>query len=255
MLRLMPRRFARLPILLYHWFGDGAKPAGRAPELGVSPDQFGRQMRWLKETGWRGVGLGELGSALRDGRPLGRRTFALTFDDAYEDFHEHALSVIVECGFPATLFAVAERVGETNVWDQARGEPVRALMGWSRLREAAGAGIEIGSHSLSHADLRSLSASRLEAECRQSRERLEDGLGRPVRTFAYPYGLFDRRVRDAVRSAGYEAACAVLLRPRDLLRSDDFALMRVTIHATKSFRNFRLRLRLAAPIHRLCLTG
>ena len=245
-----PGRHVQLPILLYHWFGDVTTAVGRSPELGISPEKFQRQILRLIETGWHAVSLAELAAAMRDGAALPPKPFAITFDDAYEDFYDYALGVIVEHRLPATLFVVAKLVGKTNVWDRERGEPSRALMDWPRLREVADAGIEIGSHSLSHPDLRSLSDSRLQAECRASRERLEDGLGRPVRYFAYPRGLFDPRVRDAVRAAGYDAACAVLLRARDLFRSDDFALMRVTVHGTKSLANLRMRLRLAAPFHR-----
>jgi hypothetical protein len=68
--------------------------------------------------------------------------------------------------------------------------------------------------------------------------------------FAYPHGRFDPRVRGAVRAAGYSAACAVLLKPWDLLRSDAFALMRVIVHADRGFLSFRARTRLAAPAHR-----
>jgi hypothetical protein len=71
-----------------------------------------------------------------------------------------------------------------------------------------------------------------------------------VSLFAYPHGRHDRRTRDAVREAGYEGACAVLLRPPDLFRSERFALMRAIVHADKSFRNFRTRVRFAAPVHR-----
>jgi hypothetical protein len=63
-------------------------------------------------------------------------------------------------------------------------------------------------------------------------------LERPVRSFAYPHGYHDRRVREAVRLAGFDSACAV----RNLLSStadDPFALARVTITADQTVDDLR----------------
>lgn len=217
----------------------------------MSPAQFGSQLDWLRESGTPVVKLSEVVGALGGGAALPRRAVVITFDDAYEDFCEQALPALLARGFTATLFAVSGQVGKTNAWDQARGEPSRPILSWARLREVAAAGIEIGSHSRSHPDLRSLPDQELGEECRRSRLELEDGLGRAVRYFAYPHGRYDGRVKVAVREAGYEAACAVLLRPWDMLRSEAYALMRVIVHGTKSFSSFKRRVRLAAPPHRM----
>ncbi len=216
----------------------------------MDPADFRAQMVWLKQSGRALVSLRQVVDAL-DGRgSLPARATAVTFDDAYEDFVEHALPVVSELSIPTTLFAVAGRVGGTNDWDRKRGEPARALLGWPGLRQAAGAGVEIGSHSMTHPDLRTVSSEALAQECRASRALLEDGIGRPIRLFAYPHGAHDARVKAAVREAGYDGAAAVLLRATDLLRSDRFALMRVIVHADRGPRSFRARVRCAATMHR-----
>ncbi len=238
----------RASILLYHWFTGPV--ASASPEFEIAPADFRRQMLSLAHDGRALVRVRDVLAAAQGGAPLPPRSTAVTFDDAYDDFHEHALPVVAELGIPVTLFAVAGRVGGTNDWDRKRGEPQRSLMDWPRLREVAEAGVEIGSHSLTHPDLRSLSDDVLAQECRTSRMRLEDGVGRKVGLFAYPHGLYDARVKAAVRAAGYDGACAVLLRPIDLVRSDSLGLMRVIIHADRGFGNFRRRVRWAGPVHR-----
>lgn len=238
----------RASILLYHWFTGPL--ASASPEFAITRADFRRQMGWLKESGRALVGVLDVLAATRGVAELPARATAVTFDDAYEDFHEHALPVVTELSIPTTVFVVAGRVGLTNAWDHARGEPARALMDWPRLREVADAGLTIGSHSLTHPDMRTLSDDALGEECRASRKCLEDGLGRAVTLFAYPHGAYDARVKAAVQAAGYDGACAVLLRPVDLLRSDAFALMRAIVHADRSFGNFRARVRFAAPRHR-----
>lgn len=238
----------RASILLYHWF-TGPSPT-RFPEFEMDAGEFRRQMSWLRETGRPIVSVRDILAAMAGGPPLRPGATAVSFDDAYDDFHRQALPVLVELAIPCTLFVVSGRVGGTNAWDAGRGEPTRSLMDWPRLREAADLGIEIGSHSVTHPKLPEIADDAIREEVRASKARIEDGLGRPITLFAYPHGRFDERARRAVREAGYEAACAVLLRPWDLLRSDRFAMMRVIVHADRSARSFRARVRHAAPAHR-----
>jgi peptidoglycan/xylan/chitin deacetylase (PgdA/CDA1 family) len=242
---------SRAAILLYHWFRDPALGPVASPEFGMEPREFRRQMEWLAGRRERVVALGDLVTTLARGGTPAPHPVAITFDDGYRDFHQHAWPVLGELGLAAALFVVAGRVGRSNDWDRRFGEPERQLLDWPHLRELAAAGIEIGSHSLTHPDLRRLADRDLDEELGASRKRLEDGLGRAVPFLAYPHGLHDRRVRTAARRAGYHAAFAVLLRPWDLLRSDRFALMRAIVHADKSFGNYRLRVALAAPRHRV----
>ena len=79
-------------------------------------------------------------------------------------------------------------------------------MSWSQIRELDAAGVEIGSHSLSHPRLTGLDDKALQTELTDSRLALEDKLGKPVTSFAYPYGEFDRRVIESVIDSGYRCA-------------------------------------------------
>src|ERR1700735_2861958 len=80
-------------------------------------------------------------------------------------------------------------------------------MSWEELPPLAGAGWEVGSHSRSHPHLTQLTDSALRDELVGSRELLEQRLGRPCRTLAYPYGDVDSRVVEATTLAGYAFAC------------------------------------------------
>ena len=216
----------------------------------MAPSQFRRQMRHLIDAGYSAITTDILARALSGKLKLPAKPVLITFDDGYADFLEHAVPVLVDLKMPATLFVVSGLVGKTNAWDRRFGEPERALLDWPQLREVALAGVEIGSHSCTHPDLRSVTDQQLAEECTTSKRQLEDGLEQPCRFFAYPHGLYDARVKEAVATAGYDVAHAVLLRLRDLGRSDHLSLMRAIVHANKSFANFRLRTALASPRHR-----
>jgi peptidoglycan/xylan/chitin deacetylase (PgdA/CDA1 family) len=79
------------------------------------------------------------------------------------------------------------------------------------IRLADGGLIEIGSHTLSHPVLAALPVAAQIDEISGSKARLEQLLGHPVTSFAYPFGgrshYTDQTVA-AVREAGFEWACS-----------------------------------------------
>ncbi len=143
---------------------------------------------------------------------------ALTFDDGATNFLEHAVPVLDRLQLPATMFVVSGRCGQRNGWDSTtRGIPVLALMSWNELRGLPPS-IQIGSHTVSHPNLASLPAPDAERELRDSRVEIEDRLGRPVTTLAYPYGAVNEAVT-AMAARHYRVACSTKLRfvPTDAL--------------------------------------
>lgn len=128
-------------ILMYH----SVSPYSSDPyQVTVSPARFRQQMAWLRARGLRGVGVGELLAARADGGAAG--LVGLTFDDGYSDFMHYALPVLARYGFAVTVFPLAARLGGVNTWDPAG--PRKPLMTARQVRQAAEAGMEIGSHGL-----------------------------------------------------------------------------------------------------------
>ena len=157
---------------------------------------------------------------------------ALTFDDGIRSVHRHALPLLARRRLPATLYAVADRVGRTNAWPgQPPTAPAFDLMDWGELREVRDAGFTIGCHGASHRRLEGLSAMEWQAELGGARARLEDELQVAVPDFAYPYGWFDD---GAARRVGevFDTAVTTQLRflagdpPHRLPRLDAYYLRR-----------------------------
>jgi peptidoglycan/xylan/chitin deacetylase (PgdA/CDA1 family) len=193
---------ARVPmILMYHGVADVAEDPNL---LCVTPDRFAEQMAALQRLGLRGVGIGTLVDAIRAGRPRG--LVGITFDDGYASVLEAALPELSRRGFTASVFIISGRLGGTNEWDDGPSWP---LLSAGQVGELAAAGMEIGSHSMTHVRLAGLEAGQLEAEVRGSRASLGELMGTPVQGFAYPYGSMDTAARRAVHDAGYDYACAV----------------------------------------------
>jgi peptidoglycan/xylan/chitin deacetylase (PgdA/CDA1 family) len=188
-------------ILMYHAVASVAVDPNM---LCVPPERFAAQMSWLEQRGLRGVSVGTLLEAMRAGQPRG--LVGITFDDGYASVLDAALPVLSRHGFGATVFVITGRLGGHNDWDEGTGWPLLSAAG---VRELAGAGIEIGSHSASHVRLAGLEPGDLARQVRQSSADLAALLGREVAGFAYPYGVMDAAARQAVQDAGYSYACAV----------------------------------------------
>ena len=169
-------------------------------KLAVDPSRFARQMAIL--AAHRGrlpvVALDRAAGPASPG-PARSRRVVLTFDDAWADNHANALGPLSGHELPATLYAPSRLLGKAG------------YMTRSQLLEMAAGGVTVGAHSRTHADLRACGERELEGEVRGSKEDLEDLLGVPVTSFAYPAGLFDDRVVAAVAAAGF--ACAVTSSP------------------------------------------
>lgn len=136
--------------------------------------------------------------------------FILTFDDAYVNILENAAPILARHKIRATTFVVAGRMGGHNEWDVARGEKHERLMDQVQVRQWLAAGHEIGSHTLTHPNLKTVSRARAREEIFASKKLLEDTFGVAVSHFCYPSGKFDGNIQDMVREAGYKTASTVL---------------------------------------------
>ncbi|WP_171172236.1 polysaccharide deacetylase family protein [Streptomyces sp. I05A-00742] len=222
---------AEVPILMYHAVAHS--PARATHALSVSPEAFAEQMRLLDASGFVPLTAGELAARWRENRPLPPRPVLITFDDGYEGVHRHALPVLAERAFPSTVFV-------STGWLRGpydTGGALDLMLTWEQLRELAESGAEIGGHSHTHPQLDQLPDDGLSFEIGRCREILTQELGRPPESFAYPYGYSSRRVRQAVRSAGFGVSLAVG-NGMAARRQGPYGLRRVTVRRTTGIADF-----------------
>lgn len=234
-------RPASVLVLCYHAFGDLRDDALLA-QYAVRPEDFARQIDALERRGFHFLHPGAFLEAVREGRPLPRRTVLVTFDDCYADLLAVARDVLAPRGIRALAFAVGGMATGTNEWDADQGATRLPLLGEEGLRAIEKMGIEIGCHSLSHRPLTGMPGAELEAEIAGSVASLERWGLRPPRFFAYPFGAHDAAARAAVEAAGLAAAFTTFpgwAEPD----SPPFALPRVEIHARDRRWRFALKIR------------
>ena len=222
-----------VPALVFHKLG--ALPGDvKLKSLYVEEGLFSWQMRNLKAGGfssaslddWRGFSSPDPARAV------------LTFDDGSHTVLRHAMKALSVNRFTAIQFIVADAIGGVNHWDvRDRGEAADPLMSAAEIREWLAAGHQIGAHTLTHPSLTEIPAGRAKEEISASKKSLEDTFGVGVRHFCYPYGKWNRLVRDLVEEAGYDTAVTLEFGVNSAV-PDPFALKRIGArHPSLNFRN------------------
>lgn len=194
----LPMRQVRVPILMYHridYSAPGLPAITRA--LTVSPSDFSGQMEWIEAHGYHTITELQLWGALMEGRALPTHPVLVTFDDAYRDVVTYAAPILLRDHEHATAYVITDRL--------SRGRPSPWML-WRQLPLLERDGFEIGSHTVSHADLVAVGPTAARFELRASRFALERYLHEPVQWLAYPYGQVDATVERLAREAGYVLA-------------------------------------------------
>ena len=229
---------AGVPVLCYH--SVEPRPPTVAGRYVVASAALRRQLWVIRLLGFTVRPLEEIVDSWDRGIPPPPRSLAITFDDGYRDNLVHAWPVLRRRRYAATLFAVSGHVGDRSVWDQGVGMGPRRLMTAAELVKLDRGGFRVESHGVSHADLRTVSATVAVEELSASRRGLEAVLGRPVDLFAYPYGHDDPTTRQLAAEAGYRAAFATrwgLNTPA----TPRFGLRRIQVMGTDSLLVFAIK--------------
>jgi peptidoglycan/xylan/chitin deacetylase (PgdA/CDA1 family) len=227
-----------IPILMYHQI-DVPPPSGTPLRgLVVSPGSFARQMWLLRLLGYRGLSMRDLEPYLKGERQ--GKVVGITFDDGYQNNLHNALPVLKRHGFTATCYAVSNMIGGTNSWDRGLVAEKRLMTGddW---RTWLKGGMEIGSHTRTHADLNQLTAEQAREQIAGSKQELEDALGCEVRHFCYPYGRFSAEHSRMVQEAGYVTATTTR-RGRAQLTDSRLTLPRVLVAQATHLVHFALKI-------------
>ncbi|WP_238532817.1 polysaccharide deacetylase family protein [Halalkalicoccus jeotgali] len=202
----------RCPIVLYHGIDESGGP------WTVTPGRFRRQIEWLADAFEPLTMSGAIDRWRRDSLP--RNPAVVTFDDGFRSTVETALPILEANGVAATHYVVPGLLGE-------RFEG-RRVMSREEVLDLDAHGHEIGAHTMTHPDLTTVDRETARREIVDSRDAIETITGERPRSFAYPYGAFDRTAARLVENAGYESATTVI--GSDVVDFDaPMALPRITV--------------------------
>ncbi len=237
----------RLPILRYHSLDE------RGSALSLAPEVFRWQMRQLLSNGWRVLGPDAVLGGM-DGGGWPARSTAITFDEGYRNFREHALPILRGYAFAAIVFAAADGAHAAPL----PGQPAR--LDWGEMRALARNGITLGLRVPSEPDLRSMSPMDAEAALTAMQHTIESHLEQPVTVWAHEYGRlpgwleqiakrhfragFGTRlglVRAGGRATALERIDARLVRDRRMFRALGSRWLDSYLHARQALRDLHAR--------------
>ena len=231
----LPKDERVVRVLTYHRFGHMPQDP-----FCTRAEKFEAQVALLAEE-QRAVSLEDVKRFALGQADLPLDACLITMDDGFASMHDIALPILQRHGVPAVAFITSSMI------DAQRATPLpEAFLTLAQLRAMHAGGIVIGSHAYTHRSMGKLPLLEAREEVKRSKESLEDMIGAPVTSFAYPFGTrgdFTPETDDALERAGYEIGFHSqhgpvrpgMMRPGTPLQS----LPRVKIESGKPFWQFR----------------
>jgi glycosyltransferase involved in cell wall biosynthesis/peptidoglycan/xylan/chitin deacetylase (PgdA/CDA1 family) len=237
-------------VLAYHsltpWAGD---------PLGVTPEAFSAQMRYLAKHGWSCISLLDLVRHMEKGTTPPRRSFVLTFDDGYLDCLSVAAPILASYGWTATVFVVTGLLGEggrlphdLRVAAEGCAGPERRSLTWEEAAQLAAGGFTIGSHTHTHRSLTHVGPEDRARELADSAAELRRRLGIREPLVCYPFGDADGEVIAEARSAGYRGG--VVTRRAGGLPETRWTILRAGVYGHDTAARFAFKVGLASTLPR-----
>ncbi len=240
--KLFPSRQRRVPILMYHSISNTSEQGHPYYRTVTTPGIFAQHMKYLKENGYRSVSLSEALQWLDESGPANSRPVVITFDDGYRDFYTEAFPTLNKYGFSAIVYLPTAYIGQ--VPQKFKG--IECLT-WNEVRELQAAGVEFGSHTVTHPKLVSMKAEDIRYEVRASKETIEQELGCALTSFAYPYAFpetdrpFTEMLRGFLDEAGYQNGVSTIIGTSERI-TDQLFLKRLPVNSCDDMRLLRAKL-------------
>jgi peptidoglycan/xylan/chitin deacetylase (PgdA/CDA1 family) len=192
-----PAYTVQVPILMYHYLSEPSPYADRIRlDLSITPALFETHLAYLREAGYETISMQQFYHAMTMQLDLPAKPVILTFDDGYRDAYENAFPLLKKYNYQATFFVFTQPIDTYNV----------DFLTWEMIIEMHQAGMEFGSHSYTHPDMRNRDDDFLVYQILGSKEAIEARIGEPVRFFCYPSGRYDQQVIRVLESAGFWGA-------------------------------------------------
>ncbi len=217
---------ARVGILGYHDFTDGVSNN----DMILNVEDFRRQMQAIKGADLPVISMRQFLDWKQGKADIPAECVMITIDDGWKATHTLALDVIKEFGYPFTVFLYKNYIGVGG-----------RSMTHDEIRELAANGGTISSHSVSHQNMSSRGGRSSEAYDKWLLEELEEShrflienfgeTGAVIKTFAYPYGIYNDRVIELAKEVGYEAAFTVNGK-KTIWDVEDMEVGRYIVHGT-----------------------
>lgn len=208
----------------------------------TSPDVFFKQMSYLAQSGYKIIGIDEALKIVHGRKDNQDKYAVITFDDGFQDILINALPILKKFGFTATVYLPTQLISHEGLFFNNN----RCLT-WREVMELQSNNIEIGSHTVTHPKLISLTLQEVEIELTRSKTVIEDKLGKPCNSFSYPYAFPEENrqfiifLRKILSDAGYHNSVSTIVGTMGE-KTDSFFIKRIPVNSDDDERFFKAKL-------------
>ncbi len=185
----------QVPILCYHQIREWKASDGKVgKDYIVKVADFKAQLKMLADSGYHTILPDQLQDYLTKGTPLPSKPIMLTFDDTKLDQYTVAKPELEKYGFKGVFFIMTVSIGRPNYMTKAQ------------IKELSDAGHVIGSHTYDHHNVKKYEDKDWITQIEKPTKQLEAITGKPVKYFAYPFGLWRPEAIPELKKRGFDAA-------------------------------------------------
>jgi peptidoglycan/xylan/chitin deacetylase (PgdA/CDA1 family) len=206
----------QVPILCYHQIRDFRPTDGKIGKDYIVPvAHFAEQMKMLADSGYHTILPDQLYDYLAYGKPLPAKPVMLTFDDTRLDQYTTALPEMKKYGFKGVFFIMTVSLGRPG------------YMSKEQVKQLSDEGHIIGSHTWDHHNVKKYAGDDWTTQIDKPSKQLEEITGKPIKYFAYPFGLWNKEAIQNLKQYGFKSIFQ-LSDPRD---KDDplFSIRRIIV--------------------------
>lgn len=188
-------RAQKIPVLCYHQIRDWKNTDSKVSRSFIMPiERFAGQIKMLHELGYQTVSPDQLVKALIEHRRQSAKTIMITFDDGSVSQFSNALAPLEQYGFKAVFFLMTVTLDRPG------------YLSSEQVRMITKQGHVIGCHTWDHHTVTQFTFKDWNKQLSKPTHILEQITSKPIRYFAYPYGIWDREAIKQLRAHQYEAA-------------------------------------------------
>lgn len=211
----------KIPIFIYH--SVRPQPSKHWNGYEVTPELFEKELKYLKDNGYRTITLDELRDDLLAGEIGNTKPVVLTFDDGWQNQYKYAFPLLKKYNMIATFYIYTNPIGKKH------------FLNWDEIKEMNNFGMTIADHTLSHPYLKKISLEEVKRQVTESKKIIEEHLGKPVLHFASPFGYTDPKIIKIIEETGYTTARTTY---KGTYHSKDDLFRLTGILATDNFDDF-----------------
>lgn len=179
---------ANAHVFVYHRFGDD-----KHPSTNTTLKELEKEFDYFKDNGYEVVKLSQIIEKVKAKQKVPDNWVALTIDDSYKSFYENGLPIFKKYNYPFSLY----------VYVNATNKNYNDFMTWEQLKDASKYG-EIGLHSFHHPHLTNLEPKKVYQDTQKAYEMFSKKLGFKPRSYAYPYGEYNKTVQDEIKKFNFD---------------------------------------------------